>query len=74
MMNVDIEPYAGPDLDTVASVSLSSWRSTGLPVSELVSFDELRSRLAIEVERGWSVSSPSWRPRSSASSPCTTIR
>ena len=33
-MNVDIEPYAGADLDTVASVWLSSWRSTGLPVSE----------------------------------------
>ena len=41
----------------VASVWLSSWRSTGLVVSELVSLDELRSRLAIEVERGWSCTS-----------------
>jgi GNAT superfamily N-acetyltransferase len=54
-MRVNVEPCAKADLDTVASIWLSSWRSTGLPVSELVSFDELRSRLSVEVERGWSV-------------------
>jgi GNAT superfamily N-acetyltransferase len=54
-MEVNIVPYARADLDAVASVWLSSWRSTGLVVSELVSLDELRSRLTIEVERGWSV-------------------
>jgi hypothetical protein len=52
---VNIEPYARADLDTVASIWLSSWRSTGLPVAKLVSFDELRSRLSIEIDRGWSV-------------------
>ena len=54
-MRVDIEPYARADLDAVASVWLSGWRSTGLPVSGLASHDELRSRLSAEVERGWSV-------------------
>lgn len=54
-MNVDIEPYAEADLDAVASIWLSSWQSTGLPVSKLVSLDELRSRLDNGVKHGWSV-------------------
>jgi GNAT superfamily N-acetyltransferase len=54
-MGVSIEPYAGADLDAVASVWLAGWRSTGLPVAGLVSLDELRSRLPVEVERGWQV-------------------
>ena len=54
-MSVTIEPYTSVDRDTVAAIWLYSWRSTGLPIAKLVSFDDLRWKLAIEVERGWTV-------------------
>jgi GNAT superfamily N-acetyltransferase len=52
---VTIRPYHTDDFDTVTSIWISSWESTGVIVAEPTTLAELREQVPREMPGAWSV-------------------